>query len=154
MALFLTLLFVGITLIVAEFFVPGGILGLTGGVSVAGAIVVAYGKFGATVGHAVLVAVALGAGVGVWWLLTKFPHSRLANPVVLRAAIVKPDHGLDHLVGQAGEAVTPLRPAGTAEIEGERIDVVTEGEFINAGGEIQVLRVGGPRVIVRKAGRV
>ena len=37
------------------------------------------------------------------------------------------------LVGQDGVAVTDLRPAGTAQIGAERVDVVTEGEYVAAG---------------------
>ena len=37
------------------------------------------------------------------------------------------------LVGQDGVAVTDLRPAGTAQIGAERVDVVTEGEYVQSG---------------------
>ncbi len=53
------------------------------------------------------------------------------------------------LQGKKGMAVTPLRPAGTALIEGKRQDVVTEGGFIAAGAEIEVVQVEGVRIVVR-----
>jgi membrane-bound serine protease (ClpP class) len=43
-----------------------------------------------------------------------------------------------------------LRPAGIAEIDGERIDVVAEGEMIEAGATIVVSRVDGNRIVVRR----
>jgi membrane-bound serine protease (ClpP class) len=54
-------------------------------------------------------------------------------------------------VGQQGSALTALRPAGTAEIGGERLDVVTEGEFIPAGTAVVVTRSDGYRHVVRAA---
>ena len=52
------------------------------------------------------------------------------------------------LVGRSGKAATVLRPTGTMELDGERIDVVTEGEFVEAGTEVRVLYVQGNRVVV------
>ena len=43
-----------------------------------------------------------------------------------------------------------LRPAGIAKIEGERIDVVAEGNYIKAGAEIEVTKVDGNRVVVKR----
>ncbi len=42
--------------------------------------------------------------------------------------------------GSIGVALTPLRPAGTVEVSGQRLDVVTGGEYIPAGTSIQVIR--------------
>lgn len=53
------------------------------------------------------------------------------------------------LVGQVGVAVTDLRPSGVAEVNGERIDVVTEGAFVSAGATIVVERAEGYRHVVR-----
>ncbi len=53
------------------------------------------------------------------------------------------------LVGKKGVAVTSLRPSGAAEIEGKRIDVVSDGSFIPAGEAVLVDRVEGARVVVR-----
>lgn len=52
-----------------------------------------------------------------------------------------------------GESITPLRPAGMAQIEGRRLDVVTDGEFIAAGEQVRVVRVTGNQIIVEKIDR-
>jgi membrane-bound serine protease (ClpP class) len=54
------------------------------------------------------------------------------------------------LLGKHGVATTPLRPAGVALIGEERVDVVTEGERIDAGSRIKVIAVAGNRVVVRR----
>lgn len=59
-----------------------------------------------------------------------------------------PEHAA--LTGAVGVALTDLRPAGVAEIDDHRIDVVTEGEYIAAGEPVEVLRDEGYRRIVRR----
>lgn len=56
-----------------------------------------------------------------------------------------------HFVGMTGEAITNLRPAGTVEIAEEPVDVVTEGEFIEKGEPVHVIRVEGAKIIVRRS---
>ena len=58
---------------------------------------------------------------------------------------------LTALVGRTGNAATVLRPTGTMEIDSDRIDVVTEGEFVSMGTMIRVLYVQGNRVVVAAA---
>jgi membrane-bound serine protease (ClpP class) len=55
------------------------------------------------------------------------------------------------LHGATGVALSPLRPGGIARIGGERIDVVTQGEYIPAGAAIVVIADQGYRRIVRRA---
>ena len=54
-----------------------------------------------------------------------------------------------HLRGREGVTITPLRPAGAVEIDGERVDVVSEGGYIDAGVTVTVAHVEGVRVVVR-----
>ncbi|MCL4697026.1 MAG: hypothetical protein KJ023_08250, partial [Burkholderiaceae bacterium] len=44
-------------------------------------------------------------------------------------------------------------PAGVADLDGERVDVVSDGEFIEAGEAIEVTRVDGNRIVVRRPHR-
>ncbi|MBI2231739.1 MAG: nodulation protein NfeD [Deltaproteobacteria bacterium] len=53
-------------------------------------------------------------------------------------------------LGKGGTAISPLRPAGIAEIDGERVDVVSDGEFLEPGVPIVVTRVDGNRIVVRR----
>lgn len=56
------------------------------------------------------------------------------------------------LVGRNGVALTDLRPSGTAGFGEERLDVVTEGEYLGQGTAIEVVRSDGYRHVVRAAG--
>lgn len=53
-------------------------------------------------------------------------------------------------LGATGVCVTDLRPAGTITVEGEPLDVVTEGSFVKAGDIVKVINVDGSRVLVRQ----
>jgi membrane-bound serine protease (ClpP class) len=51
-------------------------------------------------------------------------------------------------VGQHGVALTDLRPSGTARVGAERLDVVTEGDYVAQGSPVRVIRSEGYRHIV------
>ncbi|MCP3941769.1 MAG: serine protease [Desulfobacteraceae bacterium] len=54
-------------------------------------------------------------------------------------------------INKQGRSVTNLRPAGIAMIEGKRLDVVTDGEYIEADTPVIVTGVTGNQIIVEKA---
>ena len=58
---------------------------------------------------------------------------------------------LSHLNGRDGVALSQLRPAGVAIIDGERYEVQTQGEFIPPQTPIRVDRVMGAKIFVRRA---
>jgi membrane-bound serine protease (ClpP class) len=55
------------------------------------------------------------------------------------------------LIGREGVAVTDLRPSGTADVGGERLDVVTEGDYVSQGSRVTIVRAEGYRHVVRLA---
>ncbi len=95
----------------------------------------------------------IGAGLGAALLARSLPGSRLASPLVLahaegtKSGFVSATQEAS-LVGQTGEAVSMLRPAGTARFGGKHIDVVTRGDFIQPGAKIRVVEAQGSRVVV------
>lgn len=58
------------------------------------------------------------------------------------------EKGIGALLGKQGIAISELRPAGVAEIEGQRVDVVTQGGMIAEGDRVRVTKVEGNRVVV------
>jgi membrane-bound serine protease (ClpP class) len=58
------------------------------------------------------------------------------------------------LVGKTGVAVSELRPAGIADVEGERLDVTTEGGFVPAGTPVTVVHAEGMRLVVKPSAGV
>jgi membrane-bound ClpP family serine protease len=104
-----------------------------------------------------LFVLVLALGMLLWRLLPKVPYFNrlfLAPPEAVPAGAGAPlvDTGALALVGRVGTAATPLRPAGAIDIDGQRLDVVTEGEFLAAGTAVRVLYVQGNRVVVGQDG--
>jgi len=80
----------------------------------------------------------------MWYKLT------LQNKQHKNEGYVAPAPELSLFAGKEGIALTPLRPAGSAEIDGHRLDVVTEGEFIHTGTQVKVIKVEGTRIVVKE----
>ncbi len=59
------------------------------------------------------------------------------------------DDSLYPLVGRLGRALTPLRPGGSVDFNGRRLDGLSEGGYIEAGTSVSVVRVRGQFLIVR-----
>ena len=87
--------------------------------------------------------------------LSLLRESSIGKSFILNAAEKSEDgfqaapQELTALVGKSGKAVTPLRPAGVALINGQRVDIVTQGEFVAPETEVEVILVEGSRVVVR-----
>jgi len=153
------LLFVlGMLLVAAEIFlVPG--LGIAGVLGI-GALVTSVMMVAPTTQQAVTsIAIALIGTVALLVFSFKFlPTRRAWSRLVLslrqenKAGYIAPEGRLAEFVGQEGLTVTPLRPAGAMELAGgERLDVVAEGNFIESGTKVKVIKVEGIRVVVRKS---
>jgi membrane-bound serine protease (ClpP class) len=93
-------------------------------------------------------------------ILARFlPRSRLGKALVLERAITETAGAAEAqagavqaqqlLVGATGQAETSLRPAGKASVGGRRLDVVTDGDFVEAGTPIVVVSVADGRIVVR-----
>ena len=155
------LLGIGLVAISIEVFVlPGfGAAGILGIVALAAAIVLAMigsspSAADVTQAFTVLgVSVAITAAVTYAWL-RHLPNSGRFTGLFLRGGAHQADGYIaaaprHDLVGQDGIAVTDLRPAGTAQIGQERVDVVTEGEYVPQGRTVRVVRSEGYRHVVR-----
>ena len=152
----------GVILLGLEVFVvPGfGIAGIAGiaalvaglGLTLVGAGATASVIVGALGRVAVSILLALASGMALLSVLPRLPFGRrLVLDTDMRSGegyASAPES--DHLqLGHTGTALSPLRPAGVADINGARVDVVSEGSFIEAGSAIEVTRVDGNRIVVR-----
>jgi len=87
-----------------------------------------------------------------FWLTTRiFPENAFVQRLALTAS-QGPDYvassDYSSLLGKTGVATSYLRPAGVANVEGRRIDVLTQGDFLPAGTPIKITRVEGARIFV------
>jgi membrane-bound serine protease (ClpP class) len=155
---------VGLVLLALEIFViPGfGLVGALGMAALGSGLTLSLIGAGATwdlvlgaVGRVALSALlAIAAFVVILRFLPHLPFGqRLVLDTALDALAGAASAGADdrRWLGKRGTAASPLRPAGFATIEGERIDVVSRGDYIEAGEPIEVVRIEGNRIVVRRA---
>lgn len=167
----LILLLVGIALLAVEIFViPGfGAAGISGIVLMAAALILSQQDFivpeapwqrEVMLQNAGAVGIAfLGSFVFFGLLLLIVPRTSFFNRLVLgpaapesgmAASLTIADEKSDSLLGKEGEALTELRPSGTARIAGRRMSVQTRGEFLPAGTPLAVIEAHGYRVVVKE----
>ena len=152
MTLLLTFLMAGVALLLAEVFLPGMIAGVLGVVCLLGAAVVGFAEFGPKVGSLILMAELIaGTVLTILWMryFPKTPLGRkyILDPSTAAHAPTEPEKWLGH----EGTALTDLRPAGSARLDGEKVDVTTSGEHLESGTRVKVVRVDGPSIFVRRA---
>ena len=158
------LFLVGVILVVADLFYIAGF----GMLAIPGVVLMFAGLFLSLMGRPELWTWE-SVGIGAQPLLLAFvttiliaglmfkilPHTSAWNWLVLQAEerseagyIATSNHGA--LVGKEGVAFTPLRPSGTGLIDGRRVDVAADSEFIEKDSPITVVEVEGNRIVVRK----
>jgi membrane-bound serine protease (ClpP class) len=160
----LLLVGIGLLLLVIEIFItPGfGAAGLLGTAALVAGLGLSLVGAGAA-WEAVLIAIGRVAGslmlalVGAAALLGAIPRLPFGRRLVLQETLTA-EEGFESTpasdrrwIGKRGIAVSPLRPSGIAAFDGERVDVVSEGVYIEAGAAIDVIHVDGNRIVVRQA---
>ena len=149
MALIITLLILGAILMFLETLLPGLIAGIIGFICLVAAVVLGYRDYGYQTGTLILAGVMVCLIVGTWCWLKFFPESRIARKFISRGAVGELGVDKPELLNGTGEALTQLRPSGTARINGQRVDVVSESGLIERGTKVKVVAVEGSRIVVR-----
>lgn len=153
----------GLVLLGVEVFViPGfGLFGVLGGIAVLGGIFMAllggvptapdFTRAGMVLTTSIIIVL-----ISAWAIIRSLPgSSRLARSGVFLLARTDRDIGYESaphradLVGREGTAITDLRPSGTVLVGEERVDVVSESEWIPAGSPVRVVSAEGYRHVVR-----
>jgi membrane-bound serine protease (ClpP class) len=158
----LLLVALGLILVTVEiFFIPGfGVAGILGIISLLGGFGLSLIGTGANwdaiisslgqVALSILIAI-----VAALVLLRYFPRLPFGQRLLLKTTLLSqagygsaPERDLGWL-GKRGTAATDLHPSGIAHLNGDRVDVVSDGDFIDAGQPVEVVRVDGNRIVVR-----
>ena len=145
--LWIVLLFaLGLSLIVAEIFLVGVVLGLIG---LACMLVSIYFGFEKSAGLGwTLVAIAAASVPVLAFVWVKVINRVLAMKFT-QTGYTSAQMQYKDLVGQEGVALTTLRPAGMARFGEKKVDVVSEGEVVDRDSRVRVVEVKGNRVVVR-----
>ena len=152
----LVLIGCGVVLMAAEFFLPtGGILAVVG----IGAIVVAVGiilLYGSTM-EAVAAVIAASIGIPVGMNLVLYAYRKYSRRFELKSDTITatiadaPElAGLEALKGRHGKTLSAMRPSGSVDFDGRRVDALTEGMMLEPGEWVRCVDVRAGRVIVRR----
>lgn len=147
---------VGVILMAIEMVVPGfGVFGISGLILLCLSVILTAQTFWQALILIAIIACVLGVLFAVLVLLAS--TGNMPKGLVLRASARRelgyssaPERLYQYL-GKSGTALSPLRPAGSIDCDGTRLDVVTRGEFIDKGASVVVIEVVGNRVVVKVA---
>ena len=109
-----------------------------------------------------------GSGIGFYYITVYFGKIPFLSKLILRSP--PPSNPLTQLaaaqagltavsgdevigrglirIGHVGKAVSTLRPTGRADIDGQIIDVISVGQWIETGTSVRVVEVQGNRIVV------
>lgn len=145
-------LLMGALLLVAEVFLPGvGLPGISGVVLVAVGVGLAWMAFGPLVAVAILLVLVAVLAVLVSSMVNAASkgNGRYGRIFLKDKEELHTNRDMEVLIGRTGTATSVLRPAGIADFDGVRLNVVTEGGFVDQGAKVKVVRVDGARIVVR-----
>lgn len=142
----------GIVIILAEFILPsGGILSLTAAAVFGYSLIYIFRKVSTDAGFLflgldiILIPVLVFIGIKI---LARSPLA-LKKSLSKQDGVTSQDTELQELVGKTGTVINDLRPAGKAIIDNKRLDVVSEGDYIDKDATIVVTSVDGNRIVVK-----
>jgi len=150
------LIVLAIALFVAELFLPTS--GMLGGVAALCAIaaIVCFFKTAWWLGEVSVLALIIITPLALYLALKIYPRTPVGKAVILpitdaaaAAPFANEAASLKSLEGKQGRALTLLRPAGSVEIDGQRIDALSDNEVIEPGTAVTVAHVVGLKVIVK-----
>ncbi len=149
----ITVLFaIGIVLVAFEILVPGGLLGLVGGLCLLAGVVAAFNQFGAT-GGAIASALALLIGaVTIYAEFVILPKTRLAKKFTMSETVAgrsQPEVAdRTAVIGREVVAVTKLAPSGVVTLDGRRYEAFSQSGLAEVGSRLKVVDTDTFRLIV------
>lgn len=145
---------VGIGLMILELFVPGGVAGIIGFIAIISSFFLASGNI-AHMGISLLIALVLSVLVSILMVKVLGKRMKFFRKIILtdstntESGYVSNKHRTD-LIGLEGTTLTALRPSGTVQVGDERVDVVSEGSFIQKDKKVKIVKTEGSRIVVRQ----
>jgi membrane-bound serine protease (ClpP class) len=160
------LFMLGLILLIIEIFViPGfGIVGLLGITSIFASLILSMFKFPPkefpfdfwrlakpmqSMGVATVFIISIGYFISKYFFKTSlWSRVQLSEEFTSKKGFVSADTRSD-LIGKIGIAISPIRPAGTILIDNRRVDVISQGDFIDADTQVKITDIKGAKVTVK-----
>lgn len=147
----------GIILLTVEVFMPGfGLPGISGVIFELISIVLTYFNHGGMAALGVTVIILAVIAIVISLALRSVNHGKLSKSAMILNETESVAEGyvaiqdMDVFLGREGVTTTVLRPTGMAEFDGVKLNVQADGEYIAKGVSVQVQRVDGARIMVRR----
>jgi membrane-bound ClpP family serine protease len=145
----ISLILFGLLLLIAEIiFVPGTTLvGLVGFIFMAVGVGLSFRYFGSGMGWTIVGGTSVVSGLLIYLAFKANVWSRFALKSSIDSKVNEGE--LNELKpGQEGSALSALRPVGKAELGGKTFEVKTNGEYIETGTRIRIIRITSNQIIV------
>ena len=148
-------LLLGAGLMILEIFLPGfGLPGISGIVFIAAGVVLAAFHHGLLLAVVILLVVVALLALVVSWVMRSAAKGECHSEIFLKEKDeLHSRQDMQVLVGKQGRTTSVLRPAGIGDFDGVRLNVVTEGGFIERDMPIEIVSVDGTRIVVRPIDR-
>ena len=145
-------LILGAALMIVEVFLPGfGLPGVSGIVLIGAGTVIIWLKAGALTALATLLVVIAVLAVLISYMMRRATEGGAHARIFLREKEeLRSGEDMQVLLGKQGRTTSVLRPAGIGDFDGVRLNVVTEGNFIERDKPIEIVNVDGARIVVRE----
>ena len=151
----LALLLAGLILLFIEVaLIPGfGVTGVTGIILILAGLALSFWKLDLKLAILFSLASMIGLIAIVVWAVYVFPHTRMGKRFVLQTTISAEDgftatRDLGKYIGMEGTTTSDLRPSGIVRLGDERLDVMSDGEYIPRGTKIKVVKVKNGNLLV------
>lgn len=143
---------VGVVVIICEIFIPSaGVLSVLAAGLFCYSLYLVFAHVSTFAGSVLLAADLVIIPILVVYALKMLARSpaTLRKTLSSKEGVLSQSPDLEKHVGRTGTAITDLRPAGAAIIDGRRMDVVSRGEYIDKDSEIIVVKVTGNQIVVK-----
>ena len=144
---------IGSGLIIVEAFIPGfGVAGISGVILEIIALRCCWLGYGTVPTLLALAGVLLLIGLAIFLSYRSAMNGRLSKShlVLNQTEDAAREEKPDRFIGMEGVAVTALRPAGTIEVEGTRLNAASSGDFIEKGSPVLVTGTEGDHYVIRR----
>lgn len=141
MSLIVGLMVLGLGLIMLEIFIPGGIVGIFGGISMLAAVGFAYQDYGMEGGIITFGIGLVGLVACLWFEFKVLPKTPAGRKLFLQNQVEgksQPDVGVDEMIGKEGKAATALSPSGHIIVDGKKLEAISRSGFLDKGELVKI----------------
>ncbi len=147
-SIIIILIIIGLVALLLEFIaIPGGIVGVLGGMCVIGSIIIAYSEYGVTAGHITLVSTLIALILMSIFFLRSKSWKRMTLDTTIDSKVNEDANRVS--VGMEGICITKLSLSGNAKFGDNIVEVTSEHGYINENTSIIITKIEGNKIIVK-----